>query len=50
MSTTDVKASNVIPFPSERVRRPAAPQPCVIDWESCYHQEAIKKDGLLASH
>jgi hypothetical protein len=49
MSKTDANASNVIPFPSERIRRPPAPQPCVIDWESSYHQEAIKKDGLLAS-
>jgi hypothetical protein len=49
MSKNDANASNVIPFRTARVRRPAAPQPCVVDWECWYHQEAVRKDGSLAS-
>lgn len=45
MSNNDANASNVIPFPAKRVRRAPPPQPCVVDWESWYHQEEVAKSG-----
>jgi hypothetical protein len=45
MLKPDANASNVILFPSERARRPAPEQPCVVDWRSWYHQDEVSKSA-----
>lgn len=43
MSKQDAVASNIIPFPSSRVRRPAPSQQNVVDWEAWYHLDELAK-------